>query len=298
MEISTSTNLVHYRPNAKVNCIYDSLNIISNAGFKNIDLNFYDWSRPGMPFLYDNQWEKWTEEILKAIEDFGLNFYQSHAFVFDPPNNDINSANYQQNIKLVKRSFEIAKRLEVKVLVTHPITNVNSPYSPKKSLELNKNFYTDLIDFCEENSMNLAFENMVDSYVTGKRKYGASTYELLELVESFESPNVGICWDFEHGVKANISDQTKCIELIKDKLIATHVSDTHSRYDTSLMHILPFLGNLDWQHIIKCLKKINYNHMLSLEVHHFTHNMPDELLTHAVKFAYEVSKSLLELGNE
>lgn len=296
MKLSTSTNLIHYRPYGSSKDIKDNLKIISQAGFEYVDLNIYDWSRPGSPFLDDNTWKAWTDEIIQTCEQLNLKFYQSHSYVYDFSEADFNSQYYQQEMKLVKRSLEIGKRVGATVMVTHPITNKVGPYSRSKSLKINKDFYLEIIDYCYKNNISLAFENMVDSYTFGRRRFGSTVEELLELMEELNAPNVGICWDFEHGVKANIEDQSQLLYLIHDHLIATHVSDCHSRFDTDLMHVLPFLGNLKWENIIKSLREIEYDHMFSLEVHHFTHNMPDELLIPAAKFTYELASALINLG--
>lgn len=294
MNLSTSTNLVYLRPNKDIVPLEKVFKICKKAGFERFDFNSYDWSRANLPFTDDEKWEKWIDNVVEEKEKCNITFYQSHGYTFLFTNYSPDSIEYKMHQKLVERSIKCCAKLGVEVIVLHPATNFDGDYNTSKSKVANIKYFNDLYEVCSKYNIKIAIENMVDNFVNFKRRYCSTTEELIDLVDSIDNSNIGICWDFEHGEIMNLN-QVQALKDIGSRLFATHVSDTHSKTDTELMHVLPFLAGIEWEPIVKQLKKMNYNGEFSFEVHKFTHNVPDELLQHAVNYAYKVGEYLVNL---
>jgi sugar phosphate isomerase/epimerase len=139
-------------------------------------------------------------------------------------------------------------------------------------------------------NVNLAFENMFDA--TGKRRFGATAEELIELVDSYNDPRVGVCWDIGHANKV-YSSQLRPIRLLGERIIALHVDDNHGVTDD---HLLPFLGNIDWESIMPLWNEIGYKGDLVYEIK-INNHMPEQLKELTAGYSYQVGEYLLSLAN-
>ena len=87
-------------------------------------------------------------------------------------------------------------------------------------------------------------------------------------------------------------------DFIKDVnpgiLKALHVQDNDYMEDR---HILPYTGKLNWEAIMKSLKKAEYTGDLTLEIIKFLDKFPNELLPETLKFAASVGKHLVTIYN-
>ena len=296
MFLSTSTNLIHLRPDGSTLPLRDFLRIATGAGFDQVDMNFYDWSRPNMPFL-DDGWMDWITQVRHDADLVSARFVQSHGYTFNFCNARANPDLMRNEQTLVLRSVECCHILGATTCVVHPATDYDGEYSRARSLQANIAYFAQLADYCNDFGMTLAVENMVDDVRNLRRRYCSTTEELNDLIDSLHGlghTNVGVCWDVEHGRIMGI-DQPKAIERIGDRLCAMHISDTHSATDPNLMHVLPYLSDIQWSPIIQQLKAMDYQGEFSFEVHNFTRYMPDALLASAVRFAHEVGEHLLSL---
>ena len=258
------------------------------------DMCFYDWVKPDSPFVSPG-WEHWCERILKISKDLGVEFGQCHAHYFDFLDESLSEEQWEYEYQMVIRSMDFCSRLGSRVCVTHPDTVKGLTEYRKKSLEANREYFKRLLEDTEELGVSIAVENMCDYSVSPKRKYTSYPEELVELVDSIGSSRLGICWDFEHA-EIMEQNQVNALEYIGKRLIATHVSDTHSKINVDLMHIMPCFGDMDWQPIMKTLKNIGYHGDFSFEAHNFANRLPDEVLDTALKLSYEIGEYLISLA--
>ena len=94
--------------------------------------------------------------------------------------------------------------------------------------------------------------------------------ELCELVDSFNSKHVGICYDFGHAHMRG-HDIKKDILTMRDRLVATHVADNHGDRDE---HLLPFYGTIDWKKAVEALRKITMQATLPMSACSSTNTFP------------------------
>lgn len=293
MRLSTSTNILYERPGKRTVPLEETLVRASKAGFRVFDMCFYDWVGPESPFL-SPKWEYWCEKIREKSEQLGVEFGQCHAHFFSFLDEQLSEEQWEYEYRLVVRSMDFCSRLGSRVCVTHPDTVKGLTEYRKRSLEANRRYFNKLLEDTEKLGISIAVENMCDYSVSPKRKYTSYPEELVELVDSIGSSRLGICWDFEHA-EIMEQDQVSALEYIGKRLIATHVSDTHSKTNADLMHVMPYFGDMDWPSIMRTLKSIEYKGDFSFEAHNFANRLPDEVLDTALKLSYEIGEHLISL---
>lgn len=292
MRLGTSTNLFFQRPDGSRASLEETLKVVSEAGFRVFDLNFYDWSLPGSPFLTDG-WDRWIEKVAEAARGRGLVFEQCHGYFFPFLNPDMKEADYAWHKELQRRSFACCRILGAGVCVLHPETDYRYVDYEAASLEGNLKFFEEVLAETKGMGLKIAVENMCDYGISPKRKYGAYPAQLKELADALGTDRAGVCWDFEHGDIMR-QNQPDCLRYLKEYLLATHVSDTYSRTDNKLMHVLPLTsGTIDWTAIMQTLAEIDYQGVFCYEVHNYMNRIPDPAVPSALKLAYEIGKYLM-----
>lgn len=293
MKLSTSTNIIHMRPDGGMWPLPKTLEVASRAGWKRFDLNFYDWSLPNTPFLTED-WQAWIEQVAETKDRLNLEFGQCHAYFYNFLDKNLSEEEHQHQQMLVERSLKCCKILGSNLCVTHPETDFFTDKMVQESKKQNIEYFKRLIDYCSKLDMALALENMCDYSISPRRKYGVTTEELVDLIDSFADHSLGICWDFEHAHIMQ-QDQRKSLLALGHRLKATHVSDTHSTTDPDLMHVMPCFGKINWQEIMDTLREINYQGDFSFEAHNYANTLPDCLLPTAMKLSYEIGEYLINL---
>ncbi len=294
MKLSTTTLFYGPRPDGSVAPVIDSIRRIYKAGFRDVDLNFA-WTRRRQTELYFDNWRDWIRQCKEVIEELGMTVSQSHA----PFYNVIDPAYpyREEEEEMVRRSIIASGELGAKIMVIHGGSITNCPDYKKNKME-NMEYFKPHLEFAAKHGVTIAIENLFDENDLQKRvrvpRYLADPEDLIDLVDSLHISydNVGIVWDFGHANLMNW-DQPECLEMIGKRLIATHVQDNYGVVDD---HLLPYLGNIEWEPIMKTLKKIGYEGAFAYETHKMTDRLPDPVVDAMMRYAFELGNYLLSLA--
>lgn len=291
MRLSTSTNIYFNRPNKVKAAIADSVRLCGQAGYRVMDMNFYDCTTFKLPFVTE-EWENWIHGIQNAAQENAIEFSQAHANFYNFC--DANTPEKEFLDKMVMRSIDCAAILGAKWLVIHAGTDFASPKLVADSKIKNIEYFKPVLEYAARRNVGIAIENLWDYNIAPLRRYTTTAEELVDLVDELakDYDNVGICWDFEH---ANImkQEQTPALKMVGARLKATHVSDNIGIQDD---HILPYYGYTDWTEIMQVLKEINYQGDFTYEIHRYTTQLPDALVIPALRYSIEVGNYLLSLA--
>ena len=77
MRLSTSTNIYLRRPDGRIATVEESMVRCARAGYRVMDLNFYDCTSFRSAFVTDD-WRAWIEDIRMLADQLGLTFSQAH----------------------------------------------------------------------------------------------------------------------------------------------------------------------------------------------------------------------------
>lgn len=293
MNLSTSTNLIAFRPDwVSYIPILESMKRLKSIGFDAVDLNISD---AGKNFfrLADDDWIDWIAQIKDLSQEIDLPITQAHAPFYNAIEPESSKASIWE--PLIKRAIEAAGILQIPWIVMHPGTYPDDTYDFKESKRRNYDYFMPYLEEAAKYGIGIAIENMADdirrTYLRPSAVYCSTHVELVDLVDSFQVDNVGICWDFGHAHLMGL-DQREALRYIGERLKATHVADNSGMRDD---HIMPFQGTIDWRRILPVLGEIGYRGDLTYEIHNSTSRLPDNLLDDTAVLAEKVGRYLLSL---
>ena len=133
--------------------------------------------------------------------------------------------------------------------------------------------------------MGIAIENMPD--ITQKR-FCCKAEELCALVDAFNNPLVGCCWDTGHGMISG-DDQYEALTLLGHRVKALHIDDN---YGTARdVHLLPYEGLIDWSKVMRALREIGYDHDFAFE--HALNPTPHAVMPAQLRYMCALGREML-----
>lgn len=206
MNVSTSINVLfgHGTVSEQMKRVYD-------AGFRFMDINFCDWvesEENGTCFpSTEAQWDAWVQEIKTCAKQYGITLNQAHGPLFNIFEEGVRGEHLRV---MCEKSIRAAHELGIPWVVFHAGTR-DGDFSSKEHIAAlkaeNHAFFDPLVKVAEELHVGIAIENMSNHFEDSDEMYCGTLDELLDLVDSFESEYVGICWDEIVGGLRDISYQ-------------------------------------------------------------------------------------------
>lgn len=247
----------------------DGIRIAAEVGFDALDLNLIhpiysdDFS--------DENLEATCVMLKKEAERNGVFFNQAHA----PFPSRLVIADKE---KMTQYNEKVAPRISAAIkaagivgaeqIIVHPIDCTAAAEIDQKVYNID--FYNGLIPYCREYGVKVALENMW----TTKKENGTDTKVIIPNVCSFaddladyydalDPEYFTVCLDLGHCALIGEAAEDAIIKLGHDRLHALHVHDNDCKWDC---HTLPYLGKTDWNAVMKALKEIDYDGVLTYEV--------------------------------
>lgn len=214
--------------------IFETINAIQNAGFKNV---FVQW--------YNEDWNPAQEEQLKYIRERGLNVIFAHLGYQNINNLWIESEEGEQLVKRYKNDIRICKENNIPMVIMHLTSKSKAP----KYNEIGLRRLQEIVDYAQSFNMKVAFEN---TKIKGYLEY---------VIKNMDNENVGICFDSGH-YHVHFDDDLD-FSKFKNKIFAVHLHDNDKSDD---LHLIPFDGTLNWEDVVKKLKESNYEGPITLEL--------------------------------
>ena len=231
---------------------------VKEAGFDGCDIDFTK-----KDVMSDENWERNAYRITELLEANSLSCVQVHLPVYDP---FVSSEIILEDTKEeIINSLKAMKILGAEWGAYHAKTSFKDKFSIKTAFEDNKREISIYLEEAEKQGVGIAIENIPVHPDCPQYRFYTSDYEDLdELVRSFKSDKIGICWDFGH---ANLMPfrQEKAFKLLGDKIKITHIANNYRFLDD---HNIPTFGYLDWKSVMHGFFESGYRGEFSLEVHY------------------------------
>ena len=239
-----------------------------------------------------------TDEIHRRLEELGATIPQAHAML----RADVAGADEDrraEDLATLRRHLEYCAALGVRNVVMHP--GIGGGHTTERErrhiIALNVANIRPLADQAGEASMRIALENMEWMAAKdggGRRRFGYSARELVELANAIDHPAVGIAIDTSH---ANLQryeplSVAETIRVFGPLICATHISDNDGTRDG---HRIPGHGNIDWLAVMSAFRDIGYDGLFNLEIPGDKHTVP-ELLSLKSQHARRVAEWLVSLA--
>jgi len=234
-------------------------------------------------------------EIKKGLRDSGLSLMQLHSDYFNMADPD--KEKRHQAIDFYKKRIEYALELEAEQLVIHPGGETMCFETDKEieeGIERNAQCLKEITKEAQGADLKIALENTdgienrprylkpILAKVRGtsletefKRRggmppdyrFGSRTNHLVRVIEAVKRdsnyPNLGICLDTSHAFATKFGLENSIFEADK-YIISTHLHDT--RYHNNEEHLLPGMGLIKWDEVMRAFKEIGYSGPFVFEI--------------------------------
>ena len=271
----------------------------TGAGFRFLDFNFLDWQNvKDSPFLADG-WEEWIASAGETAEGLGARFNQAHA----PVPVIRFSRDYDGYVAACRRAIRACHMLGIPQMVYHSLVWPAAFGLGGTWHEANTAFFGSLMEDAARYGVGICVENtwpILDSHPLWQ------TEELIAFVDSFGADDVmGICWDVGHGnltgnghnykrdanpALAPYGNQYDNLTKIGKRLRALHINDNNGLDDD---HVMPGIGTVRWDDVIRALDDIGYAHSFTFEAHHAARRVVPECKDAAVRLLHDVGVALV-----
>ena len=269
-----------------------ALELIKEAGFDCVDFS-YNNAEENSPLLSDT-YREYAQKIREHLDKIELICNQAHApfpFIYGGKFDESNPQ-YRDTV----RAIESASILGAEYIIVHSI-GIPQEVNGVDVWEYNKDFYRSLIPYCEKFGISVAVENLFKRI---KKPGGfdfmgrfAKSDELCRLIRDINSPYIVGCVDTGHASLTAGEEPEDFIAGLDGKYIkAVHIQDGDYIDDR---HVLPFIGDFNWEAIMRSLKKIGYNNDLTFEIFKYLKKFPNELIPDALKLAQRCGRYLISL---
>lgn len=219
-------------------------------------------------YPHDNNFEVELKFLKKLSSEKGIS-YTVHAQYLSGGLNDVNYKIRQESLKQVFQAIKLASYLGAPIVTMHPALE---PYGLKipDSLSWEIENYKEIGRYAEKKKILIGFENEAQTCFWFPDR-ACKISRLIKTVEAVNLKNFGYTLDIGH---ANVSgeDYLSAIEKMGDKLFHIHAHDNFGAPAINLErcgrvdpHLPLGQGEINWQGVLKKLKKINYQNCLELE---------------------------------
>ena len=230
--------------------ISQALDYLAQTPFRHADFGFERETT-------DDSFEQNAALFAAKAEAYGIRFMQAHGISLDPFKRDRDA-----ELLVAERTLAVCAKLGIPHVVFHALFCGEEQYPAGKEqfFEQNKAFYSLLLPMAEHYGVTLLAENSVELHSKG-RYYFMTGKDLAEFVDFVDHPFMGAVWDVGH---ANIrkNDQYQDILTLGDRLKAVHIHDNLGHGDA---HLAPFLGNADFDAVIRALRDVDFKGVFSFE---------------------------------
>ena len=290
MKIATQTKIL-----SGIFGLSDTVKIIAKSGFDCIDVTF---SEPDMqPWLKDTTYNDKAKELKRQAQDLGVFFNQAHA----PVPLDSEQGKYpKEDFDNFIRTIELSSILGIKNIVFHPGDYYRRTGTYEESREKlrssNLDFFSSLMPYCNDYNVNIAIENTYWNTENGiEKSYCSGPEDIIDLIESINSPHMVSCLDLGHLALAGESHRNVIYSIGKKRLKCLHVQDNEFIKD---IHQLPGLGKINYTEILSALADIEYEGELTLESYGFLKGFEKEFMPEALTFMSRRAKFLAKKFEE
>ena len=285
MELGMSLDyLLKKRGTTEKRDLSEAAALCRKAGFVYVDYS---------PDYKSADWAEKAKRDREILDRAGLIVEQTHA-----PFNRYGQHPEDMFGTYYKNLFEASKIVGAKYVVVHADEyRTVDHYDEKEAEDFAYEFLAPHVDYAKKNGMTVAIENVFEDSIRrcpqfdGKSRYGSRIHELKGIIERFDDPDVQCCWDFGHASCAFGADgMLEPMKEIGKYLCCTHVHDNYYEKD---LHLVPFLGNVNWEAHMKALREMNYRGKFSFELVYGS--CPDALMEKWLSHVHEVGEYLVGL---
>jgi len=226
----------------------EHLKMIEKSGIRSIELG---------PTLCLRGYDKnYLIHLAKRLEEHRINVHSFHEIIYKPISlGSLDEADREYVLAEDEKQINMLRLFNPKIMVVHVVGRLSEDMSTiKRQKEKCKMSLSELVSYCKDRNIKIALENLA---------YPHYIEYLLELLNDFDSQNVGICLDTGHCHRLG-EDLLHILELCKERLITLHISDNHGKGSLD-EHLVPYEGTINWEEFGEALATNGYNGIFMYE---------------------------------
>lgn len=231
------------------------------------------------------EFERRLKTERSAAEAAGVLISQTHG-PWRWPVHDSTEAERAERMEKMKLSLYGTALLGCKYMALHPImpfgASMEDDTNTERFFEMNREFYSELIEAARQNDVVICFENMPMVHLPI-----ASPKTTSDFIRSFNSEHFKMCLDTGHGI-IHGENPGDTIRRDHDIIKMLHVHDNDGRSD---FHWLPYNGVIDWADFTGSLELLDESVVMALECS-VPKKMPEPTLTVCRKALAKVAQQL------
>ncbi len=225
---------------------------------------------------YDEDWLFSQQQQVDLCKKLGLEILFAHLGYQEIDKIWIEGEEGDKVVKNYIKNLDDCKSNGINLVCMHVIGK-NFEQEPN---ELGVTRLQKIIDYAKKLEIKVSIEN------TKSLKY------LDYIFDRIKNENMGICYDAGHCHL--FFDDEFDWEKYKNKIFALHLHDNDKSGD---LHLLPFEGTIDWEKLVKNLKRANYDGPIILESCYRRKYLEIPLLDF-YNLSYEKAKKIYNLSNK
>lgn len=185
------------------------------------------------------------QELRKAADALELEYETSHSTIPGCTAIWTEGTDGENYVTVLKKNIDHCCKLSIPILVVH----VQLDWKKDPSFATGIRRLEHIVKYAEAKKVKIAFENI------------NSPDYLFQVLEYFNTPYVGFCYDCGH--EACHTPGVRYLPKIGNRLMCTHIHDNDQKSD---LHRIPFDGRIDFAQMCQELKEIRYKGNLTLEL--------------------------------
>lgn len=267
-----------------------ALNLALDAGFDAFDMPFFLKNSE----IYGENRIELFRELRKIAEDRGAVWNQAHAlFPIIRQTGTPEDEEYNRTTPIqIEDNIRMCEILGIPQIVIHPIAFIGA--SKEENLARNIEYYRPFVHVAKECGVRVLVENMWGNHRDMKGRIVENVCsngkELAfysdTFAHEFSAPdNVGVLVDVGHAGLVGLNCDDMIRDVGGDRLYGVHIHDNDFYHDT---HTLPYLGNMNFDEMVRALIDVRYKGDITFEAGSFFNRFPKELLPTCARLMYEV----------
>lgn len=210
---------------------------------------------PGAHFLtiHDDKTIRAAGERCRAA---GIHLYACHPpFGGEADLSQADEGARRRAVTILTQSLARAALAGIACAVIHPSSGtLTSEEHPARRAQLMHSLES-LVVIAGQLNVRLALENMLPKHV------GSSGGEIRQIVEQFNSPWLGVCFDIGHA-HLNPEGAVGAFQVLRERIITFHLQDNDGNTDR---HLQPPYGTIDWTAFARCCLPADFPFPWSVE---------------------------------
>ncbi|MBO4836660.1 MAG: sugar phosphate isomerase/epimerase [Clostridia bacterium] len=288
MLLSTMTNIHQTYRHTKKEYAYpaeEAIEYIARAGFPGVDLSLISVCAYGN-ILGTDRWPEFVESCAETIERTHITVCQAHAFYSQEPDAVLGNDAFLRDKEFTARTIRVAATLGAPWITLHPVYGSRLPGMDADQMSaFNLEFFKEMGETAAQAGIGIAIENMIAPPFNDPER-------IMDLLDRLhDDTRFGFCLDTGHA-NMNRIDMPALILRLGGRLKTTHIHDNHGQRDE---HLLPYLGDIEWDGIMHALHRSGYQGAFNFEVPQTTRNIPAVLHDDIIRYACTLGNYLLKL---